>query len=67
MTSGWLRWIFEQFEFPFEVVYPAALDQGDLASRFDVLVFPSGAMPRAGDRHSIVNRIRTKFPKNIAK
>ena len=23
MTSGWLRWIFEQFEFPFEVVYPA--------------------------------------------
>ncbi len=46
MTSGWLRWIFEQFEFPFEVVYPAALDQGDLASRFDVLVFPSGATPR---------------------
>jgi hypothetical protein len=27
-------------------VYPAALDQGDLSSRFDVLVFPSGAMPR---------------------
>ena len=47
MTSGWLRWIFEQFEFPFEVVYPAALDQGDLASRFDVLVFPSGALPRS--------------------
>jgi hypothetical protein len=46
MTSGWLRWIFEQYEFPFEVVYPAALDQGDLAGRFDVLVFPSGAMPR---------------------
>jgi hypothetical protein len=46
MTSGWLRWIFEQFEFPFEVVYPATLDQGDLANRFDVLVFPSGAMPR---------------------
>jgi len=46
MTSGWLRWILEQYEFPFEVVYPAALDQGDLSSRFDVLVFPSGAMPR---------------------
>ncbi len=28
MTSGWMRWIFEQFEFPFEVVYPAALDAG---------------------------------------
>jgi hypothetical protein len=49
MTSGWLRWIFEQFEFPFEVVYPATLDQGDLASRFDVLVFPSGAMQRVAN------------------
>jgi Zinc carboxypeptidase len=47
MTSGWLRYIFEQFEFPFQVVYPQVLDSGDLASRFDVLVFPSGAMSRA--------------------
>jgi hypothetical protein len=46
MTSGWLRWIFEQYEFPYELVYPAALDQGDLLSRYDVLVFPSGAIPR---------------------
>ena len=23
MPSGWTRWLFEQFEFPFEVVYPA--------------------------------------------
>jgi hypothetical protein len=50
MTSGWLRWIFEQFEFPFTVVYPEALDEGNLASRFDVLVFPDGAMPRVGSR-----------------
>ena len=49
MPSGWLRWVFEQFEFPFEVIYPAALDEGNLASRFDVLVFPDGAMPRAPD------------------
>ncbi|MDQ2949380.1 MAG: M14 family metallopeptidase, partial [Acidobacteriota bacterium] len=47
MPSGWLRWVFEQFEFPFEVIYPATLDEGNLASRFDVLVFPDGAMPRA--------------------
>ena len=47
MTSGWLRYIFERFEFPFEVVFSQALDQGDLASRFDVLVFPSGSMARA--------------------
>jgi Zinc carboxypeptidase len=47
MPSGWLRWIFDQFEFPYEVVYPAALDTGNIAGKFDVLVFPSGAMPRA--------------------
>jgi hypothetical protein len=46
MPSGWTRWLFEQFEFPFEVVYPAALDAGNLRSKFDVLVFPDGAMRR---------------------
>ncbi|MGE0556432.1 MAG: M14 metallopeptidase family protein, partial [Gemmatimonadales bacterium] len=28
MPSGWLRWRFEQYEFPFELVYAPALDQG---------------------------------------
>ena len=44
MPSGWTRWIFEQYEFPFEMVYPQTLDAGNLKSRFDVLVFPDGAM-----------------------
>jgi hypothetical protein len=43
MPSGWTRWIFEQYEFPFEVVYPQTLDSGDLKSKFDVLVFTDGA------------------------
>jgi hypothetical protein len=48
MPSGWTRWLFEQYEFPFEVVYPSALDAGDLKSKFDVLVFTSGAINRGG-------------------
>jgi hypothetical protein len=44
MPSGWTRWLFEQYEFPFEVVYPATLDAGNLKSKFDVLVFTDGAM-----------------------
>jgi hypothetical protein len=48
MPSGWTRFILEQFEFPFEVVYPKALDAGNLSSRFDVLIFPSGVGPSAG-------------------
>jgi hypothetical protein len=48
MTSGWTRWLFEQYEFPFEVVYPPALDAGDLKSKFDVLVLTDGAIGRGG-------------------
>jgi Zinc carboxypeptidase len=48
MPSGWTRWLLEQFEFPFEVVFPQALDAGNLASRFDVIIFPSGVGPAAG-------------------
>src|SRR5206468_9885010 len=48
MPSGWTRFILEQFEFPFEVVYPKVLDAGNLSNRFDVLIFPSGVGPAAG-------------------
>jgi len=48
MPSGWTRWLLEQFEFPFEVVFPKVLDAGNLASRFDVIIFPSGVGPGAG-------------------
>jgi hypothetical protein len=49
MTSGWTRWIFEQYEVPFELVYPPMLDAGNLNSKYDVLVFPGGAIPRFGN------------------
>jgi hypothetical protein len=45
MPSGWTRWIFEQYEFPFEVVFPQTLDAGNLNSKFDVLVFVDGGIP----------------------
>jgi hypothetical protein len=47
MPSGWTRWLFEQFEFPFEVVYPQTLDAGNLNAKFDVLVFVAGGIPAA--------------------
>jgi hypothetical protein len=51
IPSGWTRWLLERYEFPFEVVYPPTLDAGKLADRYDVLVFPDGAIPSApGDR-----------------
>ena len=44
ITSGWLRFIFEQFEFPYEVIYPKALDAGNLNDRYDVVILPDGAI-----------------------
>jgi len=46
IPSGWMRWILDQYEFSYEVVYPPALDAGNLANRFDVLLFATGAIPR---------------------
>ena len=45
IASGWTRWLLEQYEFPFSVVYPGELDQGDLGSKYDVLVFADGTGP----------------------
>ncbi|MBT0668031.1 peptidase [Novosphingobium profundi] len=48
MASGWTRWIFEQYEFPYELVYPQALDKGGLAAKYDALVFQSDVLGREG-------------------
>ena len=48
MSSGWTRWMFEQYEFPYEVVYPQTLNETGLEDDFDVLVFEDGGIPRAG-------------------
>ncbi len=45
ITSGWTRWILEQFEFPYQRVFAPALDAGNLANAYDVLVFVDGAIP----------------------
>jgi hypothetical protein len=44
-ASGWTRWLLERFEFPFEVVYPSSLDEGSLATKYDVLIFADDVIP----------------------
>jgi len=65
MPSGWTRWLLEQFEFPFEVVYPQRLNDGGLARNFDVLVFVSGAIPRA--RPAAAESVRSRTPPDLAR
>ncbi len=48
MPSGWIRWIFEQaYPTTFELVFPPSLDAGNLRAKYDVLIFPGGAIPAA--------------------
>jgi len=48
IDAGWARWILEQFEYPFERVFPPTLDAGNLNRAFDVLVFVGGGIPGSG-------------------
>ncbi len=47
MPSGWTRLILENFEFPYERVYPPDLDKGGLRAKYDVLVFNGSGLQAA--------------------
>ncbi|HEY8311204.1 MAG TPA: M14 metallopeptidase family protein [Gemmatimonadaceae bacterium] len=44
MPSGQIRWMLEQFEFPYTLVYPQDIDNGSIKGKYDVLILPSGAI-----------------------
>jgi hypothetical protein len=48
MESGWTRYMLEQFGYEFDVVYPPDLDNLDLRSKYDIIVFPNGSGVRGG-------------------
>ncbi len=51
MPSGWDRWLLEQFEFPYTVVYPQRLDAGQLRKDFDVVLLPDSlGIPSHGQK-----------------
>ncbi len=45
MASGWTRFVLESFGFSYELVFAKELDAGNLRAKFDVLIFPDGAIP----------------------
>jgi hypothetical protein len=69
MPSGWARWILEQYEFPFELVFAPALDAGNLSAKFDVLIFVGGAIPTftpAGDpEETMFRQFAPQSPQSI--
>lgn len=45
LPSGWIRWLAEQYHFPVEVIYTKDIDSVDLRSKYDMIIFVSGAIP----------------------
>ncbi|MFO7573854.1 MAG: M14 family metallopeptidase [Bacteroidales bacterium] len=45
MQSGWTRFILEQFNFPYTLIFPQRIDAGNLRKDFDIIIFVSGAIP----------------------
>jgi hypothetical protein len=50
MPSGQIRWMLEQFEFPYTLVYPKDIDGGKLDGKYDALILPSGAISASNGR-----------------
>jgi len=48
MPSGWVRWMLEQFNFEYQLVFAKELDEGNLNEKFDVLLFIDSGIPRPG-------------------
>jgi len=69
ISSGWVRWIFENYHFPFKLIYPKQIDAGGLRDQFDVIVFVEGAIPSVKaeapspyeDKEPVTEEIPTEF------
>jgi len=48
IPSGWMSWLMEQYHFPYEFIYSQAIDAGNLRKKYDMIIFPSGAIPDTG-------------------
>ena len=45
IPSGWVRWIFEKYHFPYTLLYSKQIDADNLNDKYDVIVFVDGAIP----------------------
>ncbi|GLU52771.1 M14 family metallopeptidase [Dyadobacter frigoris] len=55
MPSGWVRWMLEQYHFPFSLIYAKEIDASDLKSKYDVIVFVTRAISAPSSRDSVMN------------
>jgi hypothetical protein len=64
MASGWVRFLMEQYHFDAKLIYPQDIDAGNLNSKYDVIIFVSGAIPPVSTRNTS-NRSNEPKPETI--
>lgn len=62
IDEGWVRWILEQYGFPFEVLHDAEVKQGNLADRFDAIILPHQSAKRIDEGVPEKNKYDEKYP-----
>jgi len=45
ISSGWMRYIMEQYHFPVDIIYAKDIDTGNLRAKYDLIIFATGAIP----------------------
>jgi hypothetical protein len=48
MSSGWVRWLMEQYHFKTDVIYSKDVDAGGLRDKYDVIIFVTRGIPSIG-------------------
>jgi hypothetical protein len=67
IDTGWLQFIFEQFEFPYELVYPSTIDAGNLNAKYDVLILPDEAGDTTSRRQPEPSTIPVEYLPRLGK
>ena len=65
ISSGWVRYILEQYHFQADVIYPKDIDSNDLSKKYDVIVFVTGAIPAYNPRGNASRRNNDVKPEDI--
>jgi hypothetical protein len=65
MSSGWVRWILEQYHFSFKLIYAKEINEGKLRENYDVILFVPGAIPAVSATNRPASRDTSFKPEDI--
>ncbi|HMR18620.1 MAG TPA: M14 family metallopeptidase [Sphingobacterium sp.] len=62
MKSGWMRWLLEDFDYDFDIIYNPDIDRGGLKDKYDIILFPGGGIPVALQKKSTADDMQDNIP-----